>query len=377
MTLRFIRLSRDAVRKLKPGQRINEHGIVAERLASGDVRWSIGVMIGGRRVHRVVGTESSGTTRFQAEQLIEKVKTDARADRLDLSKGRKAPLTFAKAAADYINRLEQTGGKNIYVKKLHFRSHLIPAFGTKRLSEIAQIDVERYKRNRRNAGAAAATCNRELSTLGHLFTMALEWAWIDRLPVRVKKLQEENSRIITLSDTEIDRLLKAAIAGSDPDVWLFIEVARATGMRHREILRIQWKDCDLTNRRIFLPRAKAGARTQPITQTLADVLHREKAMRSDQEGWIFPARHGDSTKGHLDNLGRQFRAAVIAAGLDPKAVTPHTLRHSVVTKLVQSGADLMTVMAISGHKSLKMVQRYSHISAPHIDEAIKALDRTG
>src|SRR5262249_26561678 len=175
MTLRFSRLSRNNVRKLKPGQAINEHGIRAERLATGDIKWSVNIMVDGQRVHRAVGTEAGGATRHQAEQLVEKLKTDARADRFDLPKRRKVPLPFAKAATDYIARLEQTGGKNIKIKAAHFRMHLIPAFGTKRLSEIAPLDVERYKRNRRNAGATAATCNRELSTLGHLFTMALEW----------------------------------------------------------------------------------------------------------------------------------------------------------------------------------------------------------
>jgi integrase len=375
MTLRFARLNRAGIRRLKIGERIGEHGIIAERLSDGDVRVSVNVMAGGRRVHRVVGAESAGVTRYQAEQLVEKIKTDARADRLDLPKARKVHLTFARAASDYIKQLEETAGKNIRVKEAHFRLRLVPALGTKRLAAISQLDVERFKRDRVAAGAATATVNRELATLGHLLAKALEWNWLDHIPVKLQKFREENRRITVLDDSEIDRLLQAAIAGPDPDLWLFIEVGRNTGMRHHEIVKIRWADCDLASRRIFIPQAKAGSRQQPIPQGLADILKREQAMRADREGHIFPARSRRSAKPHIKSFEDQFRRAVIDAGFDPKIVTPHVLRHTAITKLVQSGIDLITVMKISGHKSLKMVQRYAHVSEPHIDKAIAVLDR--
>ena len=56
-------------------------------------------------------------------------------------------------------------------------------------------------------------------------------------------------------------------------------------------------------------------------------------------------------------------------------MTPHTLRHTAVTKLVKSGVDLVTVQAISGHKSLQMVLHYAKVHAPHIDRAVTNLAR--
>jgi integrase len=374
---RFARLNRDAIRRLKPGQTISEHGITVTKLGNGDVRYSVNVMVGGQRIHRVVGKASEGTSRTQAEDLITNIKSEARANRLGLPKsGRKLAPTFAVAAQRYIAQLETSGGKDIKVKQAQLRNWLIPAFGTKRLDAIAQLDVERFKRARVVGGAAPASVNRSLAALSHLFSMALEWGWITYIPVRPKKYAEDNGRITVLSDDEIARLLEASIAGRDPDLWLFIEIARNTGMRHGEILRIRWQECDLVNRRIFIPLAKAGSREQPITASLAEILKRERGMREDTEGYIFPARYGRNSTGHLASFKVEFRRAVIRAGLDPKIITPHVLRHTAVTKLVMSGADLMTIMRISGHKTLRMVQRYAHVSAPHIDQAIRALDLT-
>jgi integrase len=378
--MKFVRLDRPAIRKLKPGKTLSEHGITIERLVDGDLYYSINVMVRGQRIHRRVGRESQGVTRTQCEEIIAKARTDARHERLGMPKPgteKQALPTFTKAAQDYLALMEETAGKNIRVKRGQLRMHLVPFFGSTRLDQITGFQLERYKRDRRDAGLSPGTINRTFATVSHVLHCAVEHGWIDRLPVIVEKskFKEQNTRITVLGDDEIARLKRAAIEGADPDLWLFIEIGAATGMRHNEIVQIRWADCDLANRRIFIPRAKAGARMQPITETLAATLKHELLQREDREGYIFPARRGRSGKSHIKDFQRQFRRAVIAAGLDPETVTPHVLRHTVVTNLVQGGVDLMTIKAISGHRDLRMVQRYAHVSGPHIDAAIAVLDR--
>ncbi len=84
MPLRFTRLDRPSIRRLKPGKRITEHGICAERLADGDLRYSVNIMVDGQRIHRVIGRESEHVTRTQAEQFIAKAQSEAREGRLSL-----------------------------------------------------------------------------------------------------------------------------------------------------------------------------------------------------------------------------------------------------------------------------------------------------
>ena len=100
MSLRFSRLTRRAVRQLEVGRKITENGIAAEKLINGDVRYSVNIMVDGRRIHRVIGKESDGITRTQCEEFVEQARTDARAGRLSLPKGRKLALSVAGRAVN-------------------------------------------------------------------------------------------------------------------------------------------------------------------------------------------------------------------------------------------------------------------------------------
>jgi integrase len=200
----------------------------------------------------------------------------------------------------------------------------------------------------------------------------------DQLEKRPKivKLIEQPGRILALTDVQCDALLAASVANDDPYCGLFVAFGLNTAMRHSEILNARFDQLDLKTRRLFVPHAKSGRREQPITPELAEILRDEMARRKDRAGWIFPSpRANASLTGHRHRMGKPFREAVRRAGLDPVLVTPHVMRHTAITKLVQSGADLPTIQRISGHKTLTMVMRYTHVHGPHIDQAIRALGR--
>lgn len=364
------RLTRLDLRRLQPGQQVMSGGIRFERLANGDGRYSVNIMVDRVRIHRVVGLESAGVTRTQAERLIERFRTEARESRLSLPKGRKVALGFSVAADAYLERLAASQGRNLVKKRQHIAQHLKPFFADKPLSKIARFDLQRYVKHRLEQGASPATVNRELATLSHLFSQALAWGWIDRTPGKVPHLREAGGRVVYLTSEQIGRLLNAARADRRWGVYPFILIALHTGMRRMEILRIRRTDIDLVRRMIHIPRAKAGPRDQPITVELADSLREWLAMAAPGSEWLFPA---NSASGHTVEIAHSFRRVVAAAGLDPREVTPHTLRHTAITHLVQSGVDLPTVQRISGHKTLAMVARYSHQNGEHIHAAMDQL----
>jgi integrase len=254
--------------------------------------------------------------------------------------------------------------------------YLKPYFGAMRFDAITAFTIDKHKKRRLDQGATPATVNRELATLSHLFNSAVEWRWLDRVPTRPKKLTESAGRIIALTDEQSDKLMRSAVADANPDLWLFVAFGLNTAMRHSEILTARWDRLDLVNRRLFVPDAKAGQREQPITPELAELLAAERDMREDHDGWIFASPHGDSGTGHRARMDRPFKDAVRRAGLDPTLITPHVMRHTAVTKLVQAGIDLPTIQRISGHKTLAMVLRYAHVHGSHIDRAIRAIGRS-
>ena len=143
-------------------------------------------------------------------------------------------------------------------------------------------------------------------------------------------------------------------------------------MRHTEILSVRREHVDLAHKVIWIPQAKAGAREQPITDDLAYYLATRLEMLPPGSPWLFPSPA--SRTGHAHTIRKAFRRSAQRAGLDPDLVTPHILRHTVVTHLVQAGVDLPTVQRVSGHKTLAMVARYAHLNGEHIQAAMAKLE---
>jgi len=373
LTKRFAKLTRPAMRALPYNQAISEHGIIFCRNSSGDGVFSVNIMVDRRRIHRVIGRESDGVTRQQAEDFISIARTDARRDRLELPDGRKTPLSFCEAAPKYVKQLKEEDGKNIAAKDRQLKQHLVPFFGSVPLSQIASFDVERYKRLRSRANAAPATVNRELAVLSQLLNKAVEWGWIKSRSAKINRLKEENRRIIYLTKQQCADLLSTAAHDQNENVHAFVMVGLHTGMRHSEILAILRNDIDLERRIIWIPRAKAGSREQPITGELASYLQSRMQMLPPGCPWLFPSPA--SQTGHVYTIRKAFRRSAKRAGLDPDQITPHTLRHTAVTHLVQAGIDLPTVQRISGHKTLSMVARYAHQNGAHIQAAMDKLEK--
>jgi integrase len=373
MALRFAKLSRPAIRALSAGQKITEHGITVERLSNGDAGYSINVMVDGQRIHRVVGRESEGVRREQAEQLIEKLRTEAREDRLNLPKGRKMALSFDAAATDYLKKLDVEGGKGVARKRQHIVTWLTPALGKKRLDGISESDVKGFIESRRRYGAKDSTINRELATLSHLLRCAVRWKWIgrDKIPT-IDRLREGAGRIIALSPAQCDGLLQAALGDQDSDLWLFVLVCLQTSMRHGEARRLRWEHYDAHRRRFYIPEAKAGEREQPVPVELAGVLEGVMEAEKVSTGYVFKGGPGSKT-GYRHTFRKAFARAVETAGLDRKAVTPHVMRHTAITRLVKAGVDLPTVQRVSGHKTISMVLRYAHVDGVHVDNAVNHL----
>ncbi|MGE8132714.1 tyrosine-type recombinase/integrase [Novosphingobium subterraneum] len=372
MALKYRVLTPTAVRQLKVGETIREHHIAVMKL-EGDERWRVEFMFHGERVHRTVGRSSEGWTRSRCEAYIEARKAEILDGTPTLPKGRKTHLRFEELAVWYLEEMEKSGGKNLPRKRAHLEQRLLPALGRIAVDQLAETTLNRFAKSRSDEGAKAATINREFATLSHVLSVGVKGKKIARKPCSVPRLQEDIIPRQTLSDNELLALRRAAALDHDTRMPLFIEFALGTSMRQGEIGRARFSDIEWSTKRIFLPNAKAGPRYQPLSERLVRDLATERAKRpaEGRDGWIFPAR---TQEGHLKQFNQPYRRVVIAAGLCPTRVTPHLFRHTALTRLAEQGVSPAVVQKISGHKTLAMVMKYTHVRDPAVTEAMRVLN---
>jgi integrase len=372
MARRFLRLTREAVRVLKPGQHITERGIKAEAEPDGDVRWSVDVQVRGLNIHRVIGRASDGITRSDAEAFIEKHRSDARAGQLALPAGRKLPQLIDELGRLYLDQLLATGGKDYVNAEQHWRLHVLPFFAGKRFGDITPLDVEQFRYWLQSRGLAEGTVHLVLASWRRMGRKLAVWGTIPQplptIPLPIPK----NARERVLSKGEAQALLHAAQYDPNPDIHLFIRLGLGTSLRHSEILSARWENFDPERRRLRV-RVKGGSwRLQPLPPTIVALLLAHRGEPPGRDGWIFPSSHADP--GHRTSMRAPFARCAIIAGLDPAAVVPHTLRHTAITWLASRAVDLKTLQAFSGHRSVAMILRYAHAQDAAIDAALVRFD---
>ncbi len=372
MAARFNRLTRPAIRRLKPGEKITEHGITAERLPDGDTRYSVNIMVDGERIHRVIGRQSEGVTRTQGEDFIGKQRAEAREGRLSLPKGRKLHLTFAAAADLYLSKLKEIGGKDYVNNEQHLRLHLVPYFGKMRLDRISVFTLQKFQNHCRQKGLSDPTVNRILATYRRMARRLAQWKVIPAPLPMVKLDAERNRRTYVISENEEQRLLDAALADSNSYIWLFIKLGLATGLRHSEMLAARFDKFDSARRRLRVKTKGSRWRNQPLTRGITAILQRERDMAENTGGWIFPSKRTRS--GHVESMDEPFARCVAKAGMDSRVVTPHTMRHTAITRLAETGADIVTIQEFSGHETVAMVMRYAHAQDRAVDRALDKME---
>jgi integrase len=210
--------------------------------------------------------------------------------------------------------------------------------------------------------------NRYLAALSDAFTVAVkEWEWLEDSPMRkVKKPKEPRGRVRFLSeDGERPRLLKACEESSNPYLYPVVVLALSTGMRQGEIMGLTWEDVDLHQGRATLHETKNGERrVVPLSGKALELLKEHSKVRRLDTNLLFP---GKNPQKPID-LRAPWEAALKKAGIEDFRF--HDLRHSAASYLTEAGVPLVTVAEILGHKTMQMVQRYSHVATKHKAEVV-------
>ncbi len=196
-------------------------------------------------------------------------------------------------------------------------------------------------RDRRLEDVSPATCVRDLALLSHVFTIArTDWGIAVSNPIQdIRKPRVNNARSRRLEGDEEARLLSACT--KHPYLSRMIVLALETGMRRSEIVFLTWSE--ISGSVIEKKDSKNGeARTIPLTQ-------KAKAALGDRGiGRLFPTFPR-----------KAWELALKKAGL--LDFTFHDLRHEAVSRLFERGLNQFEVAAVSGHKTMQILNRYTHL----------------
>jgi integrase len=220
-----------------------------------------------------------------------------------------------------------------------------------------------YQASRRGRPMASSTVNQYMAGLSQVFSIAVkEWEWMDENPMqKVRRCKLPKGRTRFLSDAERERLLAACRESTSPYLYAVVVVAICTGARFGEILGLRWEDIDFDRRIMRLEQTKNGEkRAVPLAApAFAEVLKLREARRGEAP-WVF--RRSCDTKRPIE-LRKHWFIAIKKAGIADFRF--HDLRHTAASYLAMNSASLLEIAAVLGHKTLAMVQRYSHITDQH------------
>lgn len=287
----------------------------------------------------------------------------------------------------------------------------IVSSGKRHPREMGAAEVEAFLTHLAVAGrVAASTQNQAKSAILFLYREVLEaeLPWLDN----VQPAKSPKRLPVVLTRDEVQALL-GRLRGTH---WLVASLLYGTGMRIMECLRLRVKDVDFARGEILIRDGK-GAKDRvtmlpetlsvPLRDHLAKVralhdrdlaagrgetglpyaLDRKYPGAGREWGWqyVFPAaslsvdpRSGTERRHHLLDHGiqRAMRQALIDAGLT-KPATPHTLRHSFATHLLEGGYDIRTVQELLGHSDVSTTMIYTHVLNRGGRGVVSPIDRLG
>jgi integrase/recombinase XerD len=234
-------------------------------------------------------------------------------------------------------------------------------------------DLRRFQLHQTRAGMQAPSINSSVSALRFFFDVTIDRPDLSR---RLTVIHRPRKLPLVLSVDEVVRLLEAA---PGPKYKAALGTAYGAGLRVSEIVALKVNDIDSTRMLIRVEQGKGRkdrhAMLSPQLLKLLRAWWREGKRRGVMlpQGWLFPGR-SPITPLSTRQMTRAVHAAAKAARID-KPVTPHTLRHSFATHLLEQGVDIRVIQVLLGHAKLDTTALYARVATNTIRAVTSPLDR--
>src|SRR5713101_2186089 len=280
-------------------------------------------------------------------------------------------VRFEALAEDLLNEYQTNNRKSFVWLKRRINLHLMPFFSGFRAVDVTTEHVRAYIIHRQQEGASNGSINRELAALKRMFNLGCEMTppKIVRVP-HIPMLKETNVRKGFFEHDEYLALQRELPEYLKP----VLTFGYFTGAREGEILSLRWDHVDLERRTVYLEPGSTKndqPRTIPLAGELFGALKIQQATRQSR----FPVcDYVFHRKGQpIGNFQRAWKSACKRAGVSGRLF--HDLRRSAVRNFVRAGVPERVAMAISGHKTRSVFDRYNIVAERDLHEAATRLEK--
>jgi len=349
-------------------------------------------MPSGKQGQKLLGPAWSGRGRPPAGYFTKRIAEDWLREFLDDARRAVVPgsvatgISFAEAAEEYLRFAEQDRGckpSTIRGYRSQLNAHLLPAFGSMRIEDITEREIERWRAGISGSRAARPTLsnktkNHQLVLLHAIFRRTVKVYGLPRNPLtNVDRYRVRASGDIEVfSPEEIWSLVRAAASEIDGAIFL---TAAFTGLRRGELLGLRWRDVDFDASTIRvrasyaagkLTTPKSGkVRAVPMAPDVASALARvgQRDRFTGEDDFVFAGEGGLPLNG--DALSSRYERALKAAGL--RRLRFHDLRHTFGTRMIRE-ADIRRVQEWMGHADIQTTMKYLHYESRKEDAELVA-----
>jgi integrase/recombinase XerD len=274
-----------------------------------------------------------------------------------------------------------------YRRDLEDMSLRLSAHGTEMI-EADTSHLEACLAEMAREGLAASTSARRLSATRRFYRFLLSEGTRSDDPARSMSGPKQGRPLPkVMSEESVDALFDAADKLDGPRglrARALLEILYAGGLRVSELVSLPLNAIARSEGAIYVTGKGGKERLVPLTPPALDAIsaylavretHLPKAKPSQKaraQRFLFPS--SSAADGHLtrEQFARILKEIAVAAGLDPKKISPHVLRHAFATHLLANGADLRSVQALLGHADISTTQIYTHV----LEERLRTLVET-
>lgn len=238
---------------------------------------------------------------------------------------------------------------------------------------LSPQDLREYQAALQQADYARATISRKLASLRSFYKFAQRQGLANGNPAKpLRNPRRQRKLPHVLSGDEVNRLLQAPSAVTEQGLRdrAILETMYSAGLRVSELVGVNDNDFDFDEQIVRVRGKGRKERISPLgsfaikaIESYSAIRTRHSSFASRRDAPVFVNRFGKRLT--TRSIGRMLEKHIQTTGLDQRT-SPHTLRHSFATHLLDAGADIRSVQELLGHRSLATTQIYTHVSAANL-----------